>query len=249
LNNVKELVYNIFKAHVDEIEDNNALRYLKTHDLNKYFEQLIATFYLYTRPKKGKNKNIYLTEIIVSMGSIIRQRLREKRDSALSARTGAFFLYIFKEMDIIDVSITKGNRSHQAYVLTVNDDELIRELWSQLNPHQIEKMPSDKPYEPWTSYKHHNGLMAIKTGNINIARSISPRTHPIIFDCLNKSQSIGWRINKEIYHIFEWGLKNKVEAFNEIWDQVNPEAKKTKLREAKSILEMATKFLNQSIYH
>lgn len=246
---MKELVHKLFNEQIEKIDNKTSLRYLKSHDSTKYFDALLATFYLYTRPKRGRNKNIYLTEVIVAIGNTVRGKLKERRDSALAARTGAFFLYLFKDIDVIEVSLTRGNRAHQAYVVNVIDDDFIRELWSELDPHQIEKMPSEVPYAPWTSYKHENGLFAIKTGNMDVVKSITPETHPILFDCLNKPQAIGWRINHDIYGIYEWGLRNKIVAFNDIWNQVNPEAKKTKFREAKAIGDMATKFLNTNIYH
>ena len=242
-------VYAYIKQKIAELPNCGSLRYLKKHDLDRYFDQMVATVYLYTRPKKERSQVNYLVETVVAMGNTIRNRMKERRDSALAARTGAFFLSIFEELDILRVLMSKGNNGHQAYIVEVLQDDVLRSLWSELDPHQIEKMPGEVPYAPWTSYKHETGLYAIKTGNQQVIESISPETHPIVFDALNKPQTVIWRINKDIYNIFNWALKNKTEAFSDIWLQTNPEAVKTKLREAQTLYDMAAKFLDSQICH
>jgi DNA-directed RNA polymerase len=71
----------------------------------------------------------------------------------------------------------------------------------------------------------------------------------MLFDAINKSQQIGWQINKELLDIIQWALRNKTEAFSDIWEQQNPEARTTKLRESRTIIDIAKKFVDKHIYH
>ena len=210
---------------------------------------MIEVLYLYTRVKRGKNKTIYLTEVIVAMGNSIRNKLQEKRDSGLAAKTGAFFIGVFRDLELISIQLGKGPKGHAAYFITVLDDDALRELWAALDPHKIEKMPRAEPYKPWDSYLHETNVACIKTGNRSVMAQVSPKTHPMLFECLNRSQRVGWKINHDIYAVSSWALKAKAEAFNEIWLQTNQEAFKTKLREAITLGEMATKFINSELYH
>ena len=246
---MRNLIKTILYESILDAPANSSVAYLKKHDIEKYLDSVISVLYLYTRPKKNKITSIFFTEVVVALGNTIRNRLKERRDSGIAARTGALVLHVFEDLEFLRVIMSKGLNGHQSYVIEVLNDDALRELWSKLDPHQIEKMPGEVPYAPWTSYKHETGLYAIKTGNQQVIESISPETHPIVFDALNKPQTVIWRINKDIYNIFNWALKNKTEAFSDIWLQTNPEAVKTKLREAQTLYDMATKFLDSQICH
>lgn len=233
-----------------EISSRNPLKYLLNYDIKDYIDNIISVVYLYTRPKKGPNKNsIYLAEIISAIGHNLRGKMKLKRDSALAAKTGAFILYTFEELGYLQVLLGQGSKGHSTYIVQVLNDDAICNLWNNLDPRTIEKLPSETPYAPWTSAKHSTGVWLVKTGNKDVLDSISPETHPILFDCINKAQSVGWQINREIFDIHSWALRNKTEAFSDIWELHNPEARATKLREAKAIGDIAKRFLNKTFYH
>jgi DNA-directed RNA polymerase len=204
---------------------------------------------LYTRPKKGHNNSIYFTEVISAIGHSIRAKFKLKRDSALAAKTGAFILYSFEELNILQTLLGKGSKGHNTYIVQVLNDEVICNLWNNLDASEIEKLPSETPYAPWTSALHSTGVWLVKTGNKDVLDKISLETHPMIFDCVNKAQSVGWQINTNIYNLHTWALRNKTEAFSDIWELQNLEAKATKLREAKAIGDIAKRFLNKTFYH
>lgn len=233
-----------------EISSHNPLKYLLQLKSEDYIDTVISVVYLYTRPKKGHNKtSIYLTEIISAIGHSVRSKYKLKRDSALAAKTGAFFLYTFEELGYIQVALGQGAKGHATYIVQVLDDDAICNLWNNLDPSKIEKLPSETPYAPWTSARHSTGVWLIKTGNKEVLESISPETHPILFECINRAQETGWQINENIYNLHTWALRNKAEAFSDIWELHNPEARATKLREAKAIGDIAKKFLNKTFYH
>ncbi len=233
-----------------EISSRNPLKYLFDYKVEDYIDNIISVVYLYTRPKKGLNKySIYLAEVICAIGHNVRNKYKLKRDSALAAKTGAFILYTFESLGYLQVLLGQGSKGHATYIVQVLDDDSICNLWNNLEPSTIEKLPSEKPYDAWVSTRHSTGVWLVKTGNKGVLDSISPEKHPILFDCVNRSQSTGWKINKDIYNIHSWALRNKTEAFSDIWDLQNPEARATKLREAKAIGDIAKKFLDKTLYH
>lgn len=244
-----KLINSLKERIKEEIAPQSPLKYLLTLDIEDYIDNIIATTYLYTRPKKGANPSIYLVEIISAVGHSLRGKLKLKRDSSIAAKTGAFFLYSFEYLGMIRAFLGQGGNGHASYIVKVVEDEQIRNLWATVKLDKTSKLPSNTPYDPWVSVKHSTGATLIKTGNKEVLNKVTPETHPMVFDAINKSQAIGWNINHEIYDITQWALRNKTEAFSDIWEQQNPEAKATKLREAKAIIDIANKLLKAPFYH
>lgn len=233
-----------------EISNQNPLKFLKTLKIEDYADTIVSVIYLYTRPKKGLNKQaIYLVELISAVGHAVRNKAKLKRDSGLAAKTGAFILYSFEQAGILQVALGQGNKGHASYIVQILEDDTICELWNQLEPSKVEKLPSETPYEPWKAARHPAGVNIVKTGNKEVLDMLTPDTHPIVFNCLNKAQEIGWNINRDVFELHSWALRNKTDAFADIWDAQNPEAKSTKLREAKAIGDIAKKFIDKTFYH
>ena len=238
-----------FRAYT-EIAPQSPLKYLKEYSAEIYFDTVTTILYLYTRPTKGhENKSIYLTELAAALGHAVRGKLSLKKDSALATKTGAFILYSFEEEEIIEVMLGRGKTGHGCYVVTILQDEEIIKLWEGLPASNIDKLPSFTPYAPWVSAKHETGAPLVKTGSQKVLRMLRPETHPIIFDAINKSQAVGWQVNEFIYDLHLWALRNKTEAFADIWEQSNAEAKATKLREARAIGDIAGRLKGKPFYH
>lgn len=245
-----KIVESLRKRLQEEITPQNPLRYLQDHIIEDYIDSVISTVYLYTRPKKGTtNVSIYLVELIAAIGHGVRGKLKQKRNSALAAKTGAFLLYSFEEIRLIEVTLGAGAKGHASYVVNVVNDDAICSLWGSLAIDKVEKLPSETPYAPWTSHRHETGAIMVKTGNKAVLESLSPESHPLVFTCINKAQTVGWNINRDIYDIHLWALRNKTDAFADIWEQQNPEAKTTKMREAKAIGSVAKRFLGKTFFH
>ena len=246
----EKLIQSLTQRLKSEIPPQSQLQYLKNIDPKKYVDQLITTVYLYTRPKKGfGSKAIFMTETVCAIGHAIRSVLKLKIDSSLAAKTGAFLLYSFDELGMLEVVLGKGANGHNTFIINVLADADIIKLWDTVTRENLDKLPSRKPYAPWTSTKHPTGMRMVKTFNNEVLEFLTPETHPIVFECLNKAQRTGWRINRFIYEVHLWALRNKTDAFADIWEQQNPEAKATKLREARAIGDIAKRFLNSTFYH
>lgn len=247
---MKEKIIQSIKRRISkEISNQNPLKYLIDLDVESYIDNVIASVYLYTRPKRGSDQTVcYLTEVISAIGHGIRGKLKMKRDSAIAAKTGAFMLYSFEALGIIQVNLGKG-AVHNAYIVNVLDDDKLRKLWTELEPSQIEKLPSLEPYAPWATVKHESGARMVKTNCKEVLDNLRLDSHPMVFECINRAQAVGWNINKSVFEVQKWALLKKTEAFSDIWTQQNPQARATKLREAKNIFGMAEKFLGQTFYH
>lgn len=233
-----------------EITNRNPLKFLQSLNLDDYLPTIISILYLYTRPKKRTtDKTIYMSEIVCALGNAVRSRYRLKKDSALAAKTGAFILYTFEEVGLLQVVLGKGPNGHNTYIVRVLDDDRIRRLWSDLPTKGIEKLPSIVPFEPWTSVTHTTGVKLIKTGSLDVLQYSTPENIPMVYEVLNRKMAVGWVINKSILQLQEWSLRNKSEAFKDIWEQLDPEARKTKIREASAITELANKFKDTPFYH
>ena len=246
----QKIIDSLRKRVQDEIAPQSPLRFLKTLDVRDYFDTVVSTVYLYTRSKRGIQKNtFYMAEMISAIGHGIRNKYKLKRDSAIAAKAGAFILYTFESLGIVRVVLGQGGNKHASYIVQVLDDDSISQLWSVLDPAKTEKLPSEKPYAPWTSTRHETGAILIKTGNKHVLSSVTPETHPIVFSNVNKAQCVGWNVNRKIFDLHLWALRNKADAFAEIWEMQNPEAKTTKLREARAIGGIAKRFLYKTFYH
>jgi DNA-directed RNA polymerase len=243
---LKELLYDRI---LREIAPQSPLKILKELSLEECLNVAISVVYLYTRMKKGANKTVFMTEVCAAIGHTIRAKNKLKKDSATAVKVGAFFLYSFEQLEIIQVVLGQGSRGNASYIVQVCDEEGIVDLWESIPSNQIEKLPSEDAYAPWFATRHETGALMVKTGNRDVLALIQPETHPILFDCLNKAQRVGWQINEDIYDIHLWAIRNKAEAFADIWNQRNPEARATKLREAKAIGSMAKRFIGKTFYH
>ena len=245
-----QLIQSIRERLKTEITDRSTLKYLKTLDVEDYIDIAITVVYLYTRSKRGSKRNsIYLTEVISAIGHNIRNKYKLKRDSSVAAKTGAFILYSFESLYMIRLALGQGPKGHNTYIIQLIDDESICDLWNTMPLRSVEKLPSDFPYAAWTSSKHTTGMPLIKTQNKEVLDMVSPETHPIIFNCINKAQLVGWNINLKIYNIQKWALKERTKVFSDIWDSSSLEARATKTRETKAILSIAQRFINKTFYH
>ena len=246
----EKVIKSLQRRFASEISSRNPLKYLSAKVFEDKIDDILSTLYLYTRPKKGKGyKSICFVEIACALGHSLRTKMKLPLNSSLAAKTGAFILYTFEELNILCTVLGQGKNGHATYIIKVLDDKSIVETWNKLPTREITKLPSEKPYDDWVTTRHSTGLPMVKTGNKEVLSIIKPETHPIIFNCLNKAQKVGWLVNYPVYKLQDWSLKKKSDAFSNIWTTPNKEAKTTRLREAKAILSIAKRFVGKTFYH
>lgn len=230
-----------------EIAPQNPVKFISTLDVEELLNIAVPVIYLYTRGS-GKREIVYFADIISAIGHAVRGKYSLKKDSSLAAKAGAFILYSFEECGILRVNIGARGK-HQAYLVEVLHDEQLVKLWESVPIDKTEKLPSLTPYAAWETAYHPNGNKLVKTGSSTVLDSLKAESHPIVFNVVNKAQEVGWCINESIFNLVNWALRNKTDAFADIWEMQNPEAKQSKLREAKTIANMAKRFVGQVFYH
>jgi len=248
----QKLIASLIYRCETEIVPQNPVKFLLIPEIN--YEDIInlsiQILYLYTRRGKGNNKQIVLmSEVICAIGHLIRKKYKLKRDSAIAAKAGAFILYTFELFGILKVELGRSTNGHAAYLINILDDNKLCRLWETLKIGSTEKLPVIAPYADWISTKHETGLLLVKTSNRDVLNKITPQTHPLIFNCVNKAQHVGWMINEPIYEIYLWALRNKTDAFKDIWDIRNLESRTSKLRETTAVGDIAGRYLGQVFYH
>lgn len=245
-----KLKNSITRRLLTEISVRNPVKFLKLLPIDDIIDKAISVVYLYTRMKKKSNKKaVLLTEVISAIGHGIRNANKLSRDSSLAAKAGAFLLYSFEENGWLTVGLTSGTNGHQVYAITVTNEDAIAKLWETVSIDKTEKLPNATPYSDWTGPYHETGVSLVKTLSSEVLSELTPETHPMIFNLVNRAQHVGWIINNDVYSIYSWALRNKTEAFNDIWELQNPEARASKLREAESIGGIAKRFLDIPFYH
>lgn len=233
-----------------EISPQNTVKFLKDVSAEEIVNIATSVIYLYTRGSRNtKTKNILVAEVITAIGHAVRNKVGAKRDSAIAAKAGGFILYSFQELFLLHIKLGHGPNGHATYIVEVLDDDAIVKLWEGLPTEKIEKLPSLTPYVPWTSSRHATGLPMIKTSNKSVLELLQPDEHPIVFAVLNKAQAVGWQINSEVFPLVSWALRNRADAFSDIWEIHSNEARQSKIREATTITSIAKRFVGKVFYH
>lgn len=246
----KKLLASIRRRLQDEIAPQSTVKFLKDIPVEDIINTAISVIYLFTRTtRRSKMKDATMSEVVTAIGHGIRTKAGLKRDSAIASKAGGFVLYSFQVMKILQVKLGPGPNGHATYVIELMDDDVLISLWESLPTDKIEKLPSTKPYAAWTSARHETGLSIVKTGNREVLDELTPETHPIVFDTLNKAQAVGWRVNESVYPLVNWALRNKADAFSDIWEIHSNEARQSKIREATAISSIAKRFIGQVFYH
>ena len=230
---------------VSEISIRNPLHYLKDQEID--YEIVLSVIHL--RASTGTSTFV---EVAKTIGDSLRRKWKLKLNTPMSVKTGAFILYSLEEIAWVKLesykTINKG-KINTVYKLKVLEAKLIAELWANSKSSFVSKMPSSKPYEPWITTRHPEGIDMVKSRGSGVNKIFSPETHPIVFETLNKAMAVGWNINTKIYELQRWAYRNKEIAFNDIWSQIRREAKATKNRETKIIFKIAEEFLHKTFYH
>ena len=252
-----KLITNLEKRMYSEITSKSPLKYLiDTADgdippeefAETLIRECILCLHQFSRRKGAGASVCFFAEVICAVGNSFMKTLGMRRDSSVAAKTGAFALYTFESARLIEVSLGQGKRGHAAYIVTIKEDNKLNSLFNEIPFDKTLKLPATSPYSPFETCFHETGARLIKTKDQK-ALSITAKSHPIVFESVNKSMKTGWRINRDVLLIYKWALKNHTDAFAEIWEMQSPAAKASKMRETKTIGDMAERLLDMTFYH
>ena len=208
----------------------------------------IAVNVIYSFSRGRESSTFWLAETICAIGNAVVFHNKQPRNSGNAAKIGGFILYSFEECGIISTELLSGKKRHAAYGLLVKDHESLEKMWQALPAEKTNKMPLFAPYPSWSCAVNHRGEKLIKTPNKYVL-GITAETHPLVFEVVNRSQKIGWIVNKAILDTASWAFREKQDAFAEIWQLHDREARASKVRETKTVINMANKVKKDVFYH
>lgn len=239
---IKEIRLNLVRS------TKKRLKSLKDTDPADYIDATIVTVATFVQPRREGEPKPSFSETICKIGHEVRSMFKLPVDSKSAAVLGALLLYPFEKIGLIRSFSATGRGGHRTYFLEVLEPLRLSKLYSESKTPKHLKYPSTVRYADWQlgeQYHSETGLKSVKTNGPGLE---SAANNKILLDILNKQMSRGFRINKKLLPIIDLCLKNKLEAFSDIWKQVNKDAKKTKYREATTIFEMAKTLQDDEFY-
>lgn len=243
----QKLEESLLRRFEEEISEKSPLIVLKDKDFKVIADVAIEVAFMFSRNSEDTVNP--MANFVVAIGQRIQAKLNLKRDSATAAKIGAFALYSFEELGMLKVVLGKSKGKHASYNVSILDEDAILKLWQTVEVEKCEKLPLLQPAPRWTSGLNDEGEKLIKTNSGNVISCLSAESHPMLFEAANKAQSVGWNINAFVYDVERWAFFNKTEAFNSIWLLLSAEARSSKIRETKTILSIAERFLGKTFYH
>jgi hypothetical protein len=219
----------------------------KSINPEEYWEVLLTSVYRYTKTKPSASAPLF-SSVICGIGKEIFKCRKMRPDTRGSAHLGAFLLYAFEANLLVEAFVGTGKNNHWAWFVRVLEPEIIGEHYKRLSVVCYGTMPSSTPEPPWNGFRRGERERMIKTQILEQVE-MTPTTHPLVFSCINRAEAQGWTVNNWILREASWALKEKEDAFKDIWRQTSPEAKASKKREAEIILRVARKNENTVFYH
>jgi hypothetical protein len=243
------LLIDLEERIVKELSIRNPINCLKKIDANDLLNTAVIVLYTYRRGDRSGSKPLSLSEIATAIGKKVQSAAKMKKDSSNAAKIGAFVLYSFEKFKIISMKLGAGTNGHCIYMIEVLDHALVEKLWEMIPIDKIEKLPAKTPYTPWETSSHPCGASLVKTCDKGVLSALTIETHPIVFSSVNKAQEVGWKVNAGILPLVAWALRNKADAFADIWEIHNNEARQSKLRETAAVSSIAKRFIGVTFYH
>lgn len=219
-------------------------------------EFLIQTSYPFIL--KGLERQSTLVEIVVNIGKRVRQTLGLPVDTVASSQLGWFICISYLECKILGYKLKftyrKGRRSrYPSYFFTIKDWTLLKELMSLIQQdtginyiYPLNNKPDD-----WDGPYNSRGMAIVKKADTDALNAFK-ETEKVKFllECLNKLQSVGWRINNDIFRVYEYFLHKETNPSPfKLHNETDEEKKRSFQIEAEAIEKLALKNLDNAFYH
>ena len=191
-------------------------------------------------------------------GRQIRRKMDIEMDDAEVIRAGLFVLESYQNAGMMELSkdVVKSSDKHPSHNLYLRSRRKLMELL-KFAPPKIEGMhPVAEPYARWTGGRHANGRPVVKYASNRVLSAMKPRNYPVPFDCINKFQDTGWRINEEMLGVVDHAADNEssgtyqgeYSALSYILE-TDKTAKASKRTEVDIIRKMARSLGSEPFYH
>jgi DNA-directed RNA polymerase len=219
----------------------------KVYILNNYTEEelldvAIPILHGFLRTMKDGQDVIPFTELACAIGRAVLNLTRHEQDSALACRIGAFILYTFEKEGLIARISAIGriqSQKHVTHAFEITNREALTKLFLSVDVVKRNTFPRPEPFPDWTSFINKEGQPLVHSYCKSLVSKLTPKTHPLVFNAVNKMQRKGWAVNQEVLRHVEWALKGKADVFLDVYQQKDPLAKKQKLYEIREVLRIA----------
>lgn len=229
---------------------NQYTHFLKDHDSNELISKS------YTHILKGLERKASLVEIAATIGRRVRQGLGMQLDTIADVQVGWFICISYIECGILGYRLKhtykKGRKSkHQSYHFTLKDWLAIKQLWSLVDKTKIDLFPLREPPDNWRGAVHSSGFPIIKKSHKEALDKINPDTHSVLMTALNKLQSTGWMINKDVFAVYQQALRLELKDQSpfKLHKEIDEQKKKSLIIEVEAIEQAAISNLNNTFYH
>jgi hypothetical protein len=197
----------------------------------------------------GIDKKSTLVSMCASIG---KQLLPKCKDIDLLCQSGWFIIVSYIECGVLyykkQYTYTKGKKSkHPTYYLRIKDWEAVKQLWEMVDITKSATMPSMHQYPDWTSSVDPDGVKLVRKGHPSV--KLSPDAQPIVFSAVNKLQSNGWRVNHDVFAVYQQCLKLKEGGPFKHTKEPDKNRRAGMLREAESIEMIALRYIGKVFYH
>jgi len=216
-------------------------------------DDLISIAYPYIL--RGLERKAAMVEIIVPIGNAIRLRQSLKTDTVSDAQVGWFIAVSFIECKILGYRLKHLYRNgkknkHQSYFFTLKDWKAIKELWNQISIEKTNLFPTRTVPSDWEDPIHKTGIPIIKKGHPQALAKLQKHTNPINYDVLNKLQKIGWKINTEVFSVYQQCMRiEEGESPFKFSKEIDEQKKKSLLIEVDAIEQIALSNIGSTFYH
>ena len=241
-----KIVSSINARLIDEVSPRAMVRFLCEIPPETYIDSAISVVYTYTSLRGPSEPPALFSEVVCAIGRGILKQNRIQTNSSKAARAGAFVLYSFEALGLIKTEKKNVGGKHAAYAVVVLAPGTLSKLWLAVPRDRSLNLPLLEQPPDWEDMGSGERRL-IKTQSKKVQVSLD--THPMLFESANRAQRKGWKVNQGVLPIAQWGIRNKIAAFDDIWTQIKPQAVDTKLREAETVCAIAEELGTKVFYH
>jgi len=247
--NVLDALSEDFKYRQELLDNRQSASFLSAIDAKEVIE------FSYAHILKGLERKSTLVEVASNIGRRLRQKLRQKQNSVLDIQGGWFVMISYIELGILGYrkkhTYRNGKKDkHRSYFIYAKDWKSIKELMDLVDTEKCDMFPVNTPAAPWDGSAYHSttGISVIKKGYEEAIKYFEKSDMSYIVNTLNKLNNTGWRINSNVFDVYQKCMHSEVNPFK-FTKEIDPIKRASLIIEAEAIQRLAEKHMDNVFYH
>lgn len=235
------LIKSLNKRKRTEIDIRSKMMVLQQISEDDLLDVAIPVLHGFLRKLHDGQELLQFTEVVCTIGRRVLLHMKQPRDSALAARIGSFIMYSFELCGMVVRIQAVGKfpgQKHVTHAFEILNRDALTTLFLSVDPTSRVTFPRSEPFPDWHSF-YQDGHPLVHSFCEEVKTTLTPESHPMIFNAVNKMQRKGWVVNLNVLRHVEWALKNRAEVFLDIYEQKNQQAQRQKLYEVKEVLRLS----------